>query len=392
MTKRIEFITTTDALKQCVTHLKTTPEIAIDLEFDKNYYRYGFNLCLVQIFSGEICFLIDPLSNELEIETLFPILENGDIQKVCFSFDEDLRLLHSLGCFPKNLYDIGTASRLLNYPSTSLTNLLIDEMNIDPGKSSQQSNWFKRPLSDRQKSYAANDVLHLLKLKDHIHQKAESREIQAWIDEENRSLDTLDYSDLDHNQTIKEKDKQDLTEREWHQFKLLMHWRDRVAKEYQKPPFQIVSNKILTQIAKDSRTLMKWPQMRGIFRMIQTEEVKTELLKILKNGFQEADELNLSDQRSAKKSLSKEKHRELMAMKAEVSTAKKTIFDPIKQKIKEELGEETASFMLSNRIIEEIVTSENGNMLGYKKKYICECADDLGVDTESLKKYLNIQG
>jgi len=388
MSHPIELVTTNDALTRSIKHLQSKSEIAIDLEFDKNYYRYGFNLCLVQIFSGDICFLIDPLSEELEIETLFPVLENRDIQKICFSFDEDLRLLHSLGCFPKNLYDIGTASRLLNYPSTSLTNLLIDELSIDPGKSSQQSNWFKRPLSDRQKSYAANDVLHLLKLKDHIHQQAVSRDIQNWIEEENRSLDELDYSDLDHNQTIKEKDKQDLTEREWHLFKLLMHWRDKVAKKYQKPPFQIISNQILAQIAKDSRTLMDWLHMRGVFRMIQTEDVKTELIELLKEGSTEAEKLNLSDQRSAKKSLNKEEHRELIALKTEISKARKNIFDPIKQKIKEEMGEETAAFLLSNRIVEELVTGEYGNMLGYKKDFIIKCADELGMDTGELKKYV----
>src|SRR6056297_765073 len=389
MSHPIKLVTTNDALTRSIKHLQSKSEIAIDLEFDKNYYRYGFNLCLVQIFSGDICFLIDPLSEELEIEALFPVLENRDIQKICFSFDEDLRLLHSLGCFPKNLYDIGTASRLLNYPSTSLTNLLIDELNIDPGKSSQQSNWFKRPLSERQKSYAANDVLHLLKLKDHLDQQAEARGIQGWIDEENRSLDTLDYSDLDHNQTIKEKDKQDLTEREWHLFKLLMHWRDKVAEEYQKPPFQIVSNQILTQIAKDSRTLMDWLRMRGVFRMIQTESVKNELIELIKQGSSEAEELNLSDQRSAKKTLSKHEHRELMALKTEVSKAKKNIFDPIKQKIKEELGEETATFLLSNRIVEEIVSGENNTMLSYKKSILLDYAEDLNLNINELENYLN---
>jgi len=388
MTETVKLITTADSLKKCVSDLQAKPEIAIDLEFDKNYYRYGFNLCLVQIFSGEICYLIDPLSDELDIETLFPLLENPDIQKVCFSFDEDLRLLHSLGCFPKNLYDIGTASRLLNYPSTSLTNLLIDELNIDPGKSSQQSNWFKRPLSDRQKNYAANDVFHLLRLKSFIDQKAENLGIQSWVEEENRSLDLLDYSNLDHNQTVKEKDKQDMNEREWHLFKKLMHWRDKIARQYEKPPFQIVSNQILTQVAKDSRTLMEWQQMRGVFRMVQTDDVKNELIKLLKEGISEADELNLTDQKPAKKLLSREDHKKMMTLKSEISTAKKNLFDPIKQKIKEELGEETASYLLSNRIVEEIVTGENNTMLSYKKKLIKQYTGELGLNPDELKRYL----
>ena len=384
----IQLIETDQQLEKCIHHLQSKSEIAIDLEFDKNYYRYGFNLCLVQIFSGEICFLIDPLSDDLEIKTLFSMLENQDVQKVCFSFDEDLRLLHSMGCIPKNLYDIGTASRLLNFPSTSLTNLLIDELDVDPGKSSQQSNWFNRPLSERQKNYAANDVLHLLKLKAHIHQKAESLGIQTWIEEENKSLNDLDYSDLEHNQTIKEKDKQDLTEREWHLFKKLMHWRDEIAKQYEKPPFQIVSTQILTDIAKESRSLMEWQQKRGVFRMIQTEEVKNDLLELLKRASARADELKLSDQKPAKKTLSRGDHQKLMAQKSEISQAKKSFFDPIKQKMKEELGEEMASFLLSNRIVEEIVTGENNAMLSYKKELIKKYAADIGLNVDELRKYI----
>lgn len=385
----IQLVETDHNLEKCIYHLQSKKEFAVDLEFDKNYYRYGFNLCLVQIYAGEVCYLIDPLSDALTIEILFPVLENSSIQKVCFSFDEDLRLLHSMGCIPKNLYDIGIAIRLLNYPSLSLTNLLIDELEIDPGKSSQQSNWFKRPLSNRQKNYAANDVLHLLKLKSIIQKKAEKKGIHSWIEEENRSLNELDYSDVNHNTTVKEKDMHDFTEREWHLFKKLLHWRDQIAEQYQKPPFQIVSNQILTRIAKDSRTLMKWQQMRGVFRVVQTEEVKKELLDLLKAGTSEADEMNLSDQKPAKKPLTRKELKQRTAEKAEISRAKKNLFDPIKQKIKEEHGEETASFLLSNRIIEEIVTGENGRMPDYKTKLILQYSDELNLNSEKLLGYLS---
>lgn len=388
MVPPIKLITDNATLESCINHLHTASEIAIDLEFDKNYYRFGFNLCLVQIFSGEICFLIDPLSDELEIETLFPVLENPHIQKVCFSFDEDLRLLHSLGCFPKNLYDIGIASRLLNYPSISLTNILIEELNIDPGSSSQLSNWFTRPLSSDQKNYAANDVLHLLKLKSFIDRKAADAGIQPWIEEENQALDKLNYSDLDHNTTIKEKDKQDFTEYEWHQFKKLMLWRNETAKSFNKPPFQIISKNHLANIAKDSRALMKWKKTRGIYNKIKTDDVKDELLSLLQEGAEEAERLHLSKEKPAQKSLSKEEYRQLADQKAEISKAKKLFFDPIKEKIQEQYGSETASFLLSNRIIQEIITGENGPMQPYKKKLILGYCKELNIDPSALKTYV----
>jgi ribonuclease D len=161
----IKLVINSAELKNCIDRLSSKAEIAFDLEFDKNYYRFGFNLCLIQIFDGETCYLIDPLSKKLNIIELFQVLENRFITKVCFSVDEDLRLLHSIGCFPANLYDTDIASRLLNYPAMSLTNLLMEILDVDPGESLQRSNWYNRPLTNKQINYAANDVLHLPELK-----------------------------------------------------------------------------------------------------------------------------------------------------------------------------------------------------------------------------------
>jgi hypothetical protein len=52
------------------------------------------------------------------------------------------------------------------------------------------------------------------------------------------------------------------------------------------------------------------------------------------------------------------------------------------------MGEETAAFLLSNRIVEELITGEYGNMLGYKKDFIYKCADELGMDPDELKNYV----
>jgi len=164
----VQIITHQEELESITENLSNVSRIAADLEFDKNYYRYGFNLCLVQLFDGENCYLVDPLSDDLNIKSIFPVLEDPEIEIITFAFGEDLRLLHSLGCFPKNIYDIDIATSLLNYEPGSLTKLLDEAIDVDTGKSSQTSNWFQRPLTDQQKKYAAHDVLHLFDLKDKL--------------------------------------------------------------------------------------------------------------------------------------------------------------------------------------------------------------------------------
>jgi len=384
----VQFVQTSKKFESALSQLRSSDEIAIDLEFDKNFYRYGFNLCLVQIFDGEHCFLIDPLSQNINIEDLFPILEDNRIQKVCFSFDEDLRLLHSLGCIPKNLYDLGIASRLLNYPAASLTNLLDEVLGVDTGSSSQQSNWYRRPLNKNQKQYAANDVLHLLDLKKTFQKEAGKSEIKKWIEQENEYLNHLDYRGVEHNEIIREKDMNGFTELEWHRFKKLVYWRDDKGREFNKPPFQIVNTDVLSDIAKDSRKLMNWENTGNIFRKIKTEDVKDELIRLLKEANEEAESLNLSDSEPAKKQLSGEEHKKMMSEKREINKIKQSFFKPIKDRIEEKYGAEIASYLLSNRIIDEMITGTNGTIPDYKKNLILETAEELELQLDSIRKYL----
>jgi ribonuclease D len=390
MSETIRLIKTTEELINCTSRLQSCDEVAIDLEFDKNFYRFGFNLCLVQIFDGSDCFLIDPLSRNLNIQELFSVLEDPSTQKVCFSFDEDLRLLHSLGCFPKNLYDLDIASRLLNYPAQSLTNLLEGVMGVDTGASSQQSNWYKRPLSDKQKSYAANDVLHLLELKQYLANKAEKNGVKSWINEENKALDFLDYSDVDNNGIIKEKDKRNLNEVEWHIYKKLVYWRHEMARKFNKPDFQIAGKKILMNLAKEPDTVSDWQDTKGIFRKAKTENCEKELKDVLDKAVKETKDQNLSQKVPANKPLSKEEYHRVAAERKKINRMKKELFQPVKARIEKEHGEEMASFILSNRIIAEIVTGTNGQLKNYKRDLILKYANELELDNSTVGEFISL--
>lgn len=373
------FIDRQPELENVVKELKSKSELALDLEFDKNYHRYGFNLCLVQIYDGENCYLIDPLSNELQIKTLFPVLEDPAIQKITFAFGEDLRLLHSLGCFPKNIHDLDISTSLLNYPPASLTNLLADILEIDTGKSSQMSDWYRRPLTDEQMHYAAQDVLHLIDLKEKLADEAEQKQITEWIKQENSIWDTLDYSDVDDNLTIKEKDKKDLTEFEWHLFKALMNYREDVAEKLNKPSFQIIKKDLFYKIAQEPDFIEKWTNTRGIYSRLRNEETQNSLRNLLKDAIEQAEEMGLSSSSPANKPPSTEEKKERREMNNRINKVKATFFSPIKEKITEDYGKEAATYLFSNRIIAEIVTGKSAEMPEYKKRLLKDYADELNL-------------
>jgi ribonuclease D len=380
----ITYIDCDEQLSPYIEKINSQKEFAIDLEFDKNRYRYGFNLCLVQICINDQCLLIDPLSDRLDITSIYPALETDKIQKITFAFGEDIRLLHSLGCYPKNIYDLSIATSLLNYPQKSLVDYISEILNWDTSKSSQQSNWFKRPLSQKQMKYAAEDVLHLSELKNVLESEARDKKITDWIEEENALFNSLDYAGLDDNQYLKEKDKNDMSEVEWHLYQILIEFREETAKKWDKPSYQILHKNLLKEIVKDRQILRTWTDKKGIFKGIKTDAFKKQLVHILKAGIQEARELGLSENRPAEKPLCKKEIEQEQEMRNKINRVKKEYFVPIKNKIAEDYGKEAASFILSNRIITNMITGNVDNLECYKKNLISEYANELNLESDPL--------
>lgn len=368
-------------------HLSQQDRISIDLEFDKNYYRYGFNLCLMQIHDGSACYLIDPLSNNLRIDTIFPVLESYDTEKVAFAFGEDLRLLHSIGCFPTNVYDLDNAISLLNYSPASLTNHLKNILEIETGKSSQMSNWYDRPLSKQQVQYASEDVLHLFSLHDQLRSEADQKNVSDWIVQENEAALLEDYSSTESNDIVKHKNKKEFSEKEWHIYVRLMETREQLSKSLNRPSFKVIKKEILMDIARDSNAISNWTNTRGIHRRLRNDKIKQKLETVFHQAGQEADERGLTESQSADKPLTTEERNERRLQREKVNMAKNELFNPIKEKIEADYGKEVSTFLFSNRIIDEIVTDENHKLLSYKENLLKEYAQFLDLD---IKKFLQI--
>lgn len=383
----IQFIDQQKDLDDTVQNLQKNEIIAIDLEFDKNYYRYGFNLCLMQIFDGRVCYLIDPLSNRLSIDTVFRVLENEKIRKVSFAFGEDLRLLHSIGCFPENIYDVDFAISLLNYEPASLANHLNRILGIETENSSQLSNWYDRPLSDKQIEYAADDVIHLLTLYNHLHREACEKGIRHWIEQENKAFVHEDYSDLQNNTPLKEKNKRDFTEQDWYVYSKLIGAREQMAEKLNKPSFKVIRKEVLMDIARSPGKVQDWEKTRGIHKRLRNSQIRQKMHEILEGARNQAINKGLSETESAERNLSKAEKNKIREQRESVNRAKNELFKPMKELIENEYGKEVSSFLFSNRIINEIVSSEEPNMLPYKVELLKGYARKLNI---TIENYLEI--
>lgn len=374
------YVDTSTLVKECAIQIQKVPFISVDLEFDKNRYRYGFNLCLIQIYDGSNTYLIDPLVDEIDLQPIFEIFENPDIIKIVFSFGEDLRLLHSLGCFPKNLFDLQIAAQLLNFPPSSLANLIHRILEIHISKSSQQSNWFQRPLQVEQIEYAILDVIYLPLIYTQFKSELVRKDIISWMNQEMHHVESINHQEAEQNELLKEKYKADLTEIQWHVLTKLIHLRERKAKEINRPPYHISERKTLTEIAKFPEKRFNWATISSNHKSTKNSIFLEELNITVTSALEEASELGLSSRKRAAKRISKEEYQEWKSTEMKVKFAKQNFFKPIQKGIEKEYGEHVKIMILNNKIIREIILGNFHNILSYKKKIILHYAKVLDLD------------
>ncbi len=373
-------------VNECLESITKSSHLSVDLEFDKNRFRYGFNLCLIQIYDGQQTFLIDPLAKEVDLSSIFEVFENPDITKIVFSFGEDLRLLHSLGCFPKGLYDLQIASGLLNFPPSSLASLIEQVLDFQISKNSQQSNWFQRPLSSEQLDYAVQDVIYLQDIFDLFIQNSETKGISDWIDQEMKHFESNNHEDATQNEILKEKYKSNLNQVEWHVLSKLMYLREGHAEKINRPPFHVSERNTLTQIARNPELQSNWMKISSNHRTTKNPEFIKSLSDTIKMALDEAKELGLSTKKRATTKPSKEEYEQWKATEMKVKYAKQTFFKPIQKCLVDKYGEYAKTIILNNRLIKDLVQGNTGNLLPYKEEVIISCSAKLGLDANL---YLN---
>lgn len=159
-----QYIDTHSALVDLCQRYETAKILAIDTEFVRER-TFHAALGLIQVYDGERLALIDPVAVE-DLSPFWPLLTNKAIVKVLHAGSEDYEVFKHYGkCVPDPVVDTQVAAALIGLGSSLGYAKLVQEfcgLELDKGES--RTNWLKRPLSDAQLSYAANDVIYLYQL------------------------------------------------------------------------------------------------------------------------------------------------------------------------------------------------------------------------------------
>jgi ribonuclease D len=164
MTTNNHWIDNSQQLAELCEQLQSATELAIDTEFMRSDTFFA-KLALIQLSDGEQCWLIDTPAID-ELQPLTELLSQPQLTLVFHSCGEDLEVLDQvLSVRPKKLFDSQVAAGIVNIGySMGYARLVENMLQIELGKEDTRSDWLARPLSDRQKLYAADDVLYLFRI------------------------------------------------------------------------------------------------------------------------------------------------------------------------------------------------------------------------------------
>lgn len=160
-----------ESLKSMLHELKKCTEIAVDLEHHDYRSYYGI-VCLMQISTREIDFLVDTLALRDDLMVLNEVFADPLIVKVFHgAFMDIIWLQRDLGLYVVGLFDTYHASRALGFPRHSLAYLLETFASFKTSKKYQLADWRVRPLSKAMSAYARSDTHFLLNIYDQLRNK-----------------------------------------------------------------------------------------------------------------------------------------------------------------------------------------------------------------------------
>ncbi len=266
-----EWVDTAGELETVSRRLSRADALAVDTEAD-SFYHYFHKCCLIQICDGETVYLIDPLALK-RLRPLGEALGSRGAVKILHAAEQDvLYLRRDFDFHLEPLFDTMIAAQLLGKPSIGLASLLLAYFGVKLDKGSQRDDWSRRPLTDRQKAYASDDVRHLIALRDALRSELESLGRLAWAEEEFALVARRAWEPrvFDPEMFWSIKGARDLTPREAAVLRELYAMRDRRAVEADLSPFRIVSDEALQALARKKPVEMsELVGIRGITPLVR---------------------------------------------------------------------------------------------------------------------------
>jgi len=283
MAEAFDLIESDRDFAELVRRLRDAPRYAIDTEFHRER-TYFPHVAVVQIADSHGVSLVDAL--EVDLNPFAEVLDGPGLA-VMHAARQDMEVLE-LGCgtIPSNLFDTQLAAGFLGYTSPSLSALLDRELGVRTGKADRLTDWLKRPLTDRQLAYAADDVAHLLELHDSLSARLEERGRTAWAEEACEELRTDPRGPRDPDEAWRRiKEVRHLKGNRLATAQMVAAWRERKAAETDVTPRFVLSDLGVVSVASSSpKSIEELRGLRGVDGRVLKGGGGEELLAVIRES------------------------------------------------------------------------------------------------------------
>ena len=262
----IQYINTPEQLVTLCAQIRKESWLALDTEFlrEKTYYP---KFCLLQIATPEWVACIDPIALS-DMSELYEALENPAIVKVFHSCRQDLEIFHqATGKLPGPIFDTQIAAPLLGFQDNPGYAMLVSSLlSVNLNKAHTRADWSKRPLTEAELEYAADDVIYLCQIYQIMVQKLTALGRIDWLKNDFAELTNPALYTVDPEKAwFKIKGKNKLTGKQLSIIQTLAEWREKTAQAEDRPKSWLLRDELLFDLAKlQPETVPELANVRGI--------------------------------------------------------------------------------------------------------------------------------
>lgn len=233
-------------------HLQRRPtRIGLDTEFVRER-TFWPQLALVQIALEDDVLLVDPLAPGMT-DALRPWLLDASITKVMHSASEDL-VAFKVACdaLPSPLFDTQIAAAIAGVAAGIGYQKLVERVTgIALPKGETRSDWLRRPLSESQLHYAADDVRYLFAVHDMLQTELAATGRQGWVEEDcARFVENAAHDEGERWPHLSMRSAQFLDVDAQRRLVRLLRWREVQARASDKPRSWILDNELSVALAR----------------------------------------------------------------------------------------------------------------------------------------------
>ena len=244
-------VTSNSALRDIAAEARENGAFGIDTEFMRER-TYRAQLCLVQIASGSSISIIDPLA-DVDFQPVADLLADRSVEVIVHAGRQDLELFHDeFSVVPTSVFDVQVAAGFAGFgASLSYGALVKNVVDVTLTKGESYTDWCRRPLTDKQKRYAADDVRWLLQAAARLKEELTGLGRLEWAKEEMQPLGAESTYSADLDEVWRRvSGRGGLSGRQLAALRELARWREETAMRRNLPRGWVMKDATLVDIAR----------------------------------------------------------------------------------------------------------------------------------------------